>query len=294
MLLLPGTAMSQSGSQVKPIIVRGGLMAPESALHDPQADIYLVSNVNGAAGAKDDNGFISRVTPDGKVSELKWIDGAAPDVTLNAPKGMAFKGDILLVADIDNVRLFDRNTGKARGAWSVPHAEFLNDVMVTNDGTVYATDTAISLKGGTAMPDGTPEIYRFDANGQATVVAKGAELDGPNGIVDTPQGPAFATFQANEIKQLSTSGGVAHVDTVATLPKGQLDGLVRLADGSFLVSSWAERAVFHVRPGDKTEVVVSGANSPAGIGFDTKRQQVLVPQLMENQLQIVKMRDARG
>ena len=36
-----------------------GFQTPESVLHDTTADVYLVSNINGAPAEKDDNGFIS-------------------------------------------------------------------------------------------------------------------------------------------------------------------------------------------------------------------------------------------
>ena len=76
-----------------------GFMTPESVLHDPDADVYLVSNIQGDPFEKDDNGFISRVSPDGVVLELRWIDGAKENVDLDAPKGMAILGDELWVAD---------------------------------------------------------------------------------------------------------------------------------------------------------------------------------------------------
>ena len=59
-----------------------GFATPESALHDPSADVYLVSNINGGPADRDDNGFISRVLPSGEIEELKWIDGDSPEVTL--------------------------------------------------------------------------------------------------------------------------------------------------------------------------------------------------------------------
>lgn len=102
----------------KPIVVEGGLMTPESALHDPAADVYLVFDIDGNPSARDGNGFISRVAPDGSIRELKWIDGAREGVTLNAPKGMALRGNTLLVADLDAIRLFDRASGKP---WHLGH-----------------------------------------------------------------------------------------------------------------------------------------------------------------------------
>ena len=71
-----------------------GFSTPESVLHDDRSDVYLVSNVNGSPTDKDDNGFISRITPEGEIENLKWIDGALGDVTLHAPKGMAIVAEM--------------------------------------------------------------------------------------------------------------------------------------------------------------------------------------------------------
>src|SRR5688500_6376491 len=78
----------------QPIEVSGvGFAAPESVLHDSVADVYLVSNINGGGRDRDDNGFISRVSPAGELLELKWIDGSSPSVRLSAPKGTTIIGD---------------------------------------------------------------------------------------------------------------------------------------------------------------------------------------------------------
>ena len=81
-----------------------GFSTPESAVHDTIADVYLVSNINGSPFGDDKAGFISRVSPDGKVLDLKWIDGSSADVELNAPKGLALVAETLYVADVNVVR----------------------------------------------------------------------------------------------------------------------------------------------------------------------------------------------
>src|SRR5207253_5258061 len=88
-----------------------GFLTPESVLHDTTQDIYFVSNINGSPTAKDNNGFISRVRPDGAVENLKFIEGGKNGVTLHGPKGLALWGDTLWVADIDVVRGFNARTG---------------------------------------------------------------------------------------------------------------------------------------------------------------------------------------
>ena len=47
-------------------------------LHDAAADVYLVSNINGAPTDKADNGFISRGSPSAEGRPAKWIYGSAP------------------------------------------------------------------------------------------------------------------------------------------------------------------------------------------------------------------------
>ncbi len=97
-------------------------------LYVPGDDVYLVSNINGAPLDKDGNGFISRLAPDGSVLDLKWIDGGAPGVALDAPKGMAIAGGVLYVADITELRMFDASSGEPMGSVEVPGSTFLNDV----------------------------------------------------------------------------------------------------------------------------------------------------------------------
>jgi hypothetical protein len=104
-----------------------GFRTPESVLYDPKADLYLVANIHGDPSARDGNGFISCISPEGEVIALKWIDGQAEGVTLNAPKGMALTGERLFVADIDVVRVFDRENGAPLDEIAVQGARFLRD-----------------------------------------------------------------------------------------------------------------------------------------------------------------------
>src|SRR6185436_7212339 len=126
---VPASARAAAGpgsaTAPRPLFRIVGFRTPRSVLHDPEADVYLVSNVNGdpAAAYDDDNGFISRIAPDGKVLDLKWIDGAADDdVLLSAPMGMALSGGQLWVADRNQVHAFDARTGKHRASYKIKQA----------------------------------------------------------------------------------------------------------------------------------------------------------------------------
>ena len=247
-----------------------GFQTPESVLHDASADVYLVSNINGGGRDRDDNGFISRVSPDGQLLELKWIDGADPDVNLSAPKGSAIVGDSLFVTDIDSIRVFDRNTGAPIRAFSVPNVSALNDLAVASDGALWVSD----------MGDGSPEIaartglHRIAPDGTSSMVATGEQITGPNGIAPHRDGVVVAAFRGTTLHQ-ADSGGLRAV--VATLPGTRIDGVVALPDGSLLASSWEARAIFRVAPDGTTSPLIENVQSPADIGYDATRNRVLVP-----------------
>lgn len=260
-----------------------GLQTPESILYDPEADVYLVSNINGAATDEDGNGFISRIAPDGAVGALKWIDGQQEGVTLNAPKGMAIVGDTLYVTDITAVRAFHRVSGEPLGSWDVPDATFLNDLAADAEGTLYVSDSGLNPDFSSS---GTDAVYRFE-DGEPIAVVEGSGLAAPNGLAVMDDQVVLVTFGAQQVKTVSAMGGEASV--LAELPGGQLDGVVVLDDGSMLVSSWETSTVYHV-PAAAAEgqamAAVENVPSPADIGWDSRRNKVLIPIFQENRLVI--------
>ena len=174
------------------VVADVGFATPESVRHDSVADIYMVSNINGPPAEKDDNGFISRLSPDGQVEQLKWIDGAAEGVTLHAPKGMGIRGDTLYVADIDCVRRFVRTTGAPAGEiCNFQGATFLNDIAVDQNGTLYVTDTGLNPD---FSPSGSDAVWRFTPAGQTERIAQGERLGQPNGIAFKDQNAFIVTF----------------------------------------------------------------------------------------------------
>lgn len=243
-----------------------GFQTPESVRYDPQADVYLVANINGSPGSKDGNGFISQISPQGEIVALKWIDGEADDVTLNGPKGMAFAGDTLYVADIDAVRLFHRDTGEPQGEIEIAGAQFLNDVTADEDGTIYVTDSSSGAIH--KIVDGTAEIL--------------TTINSPNGIV--AQDEMLLVTSETAILLLQTDG---ETTPKYTAPKGGLDGLILLADGAILVSSWQGAAIYHIDAAGNVTDIASGISGPADIGWDTQRSLVLIPHFKSNIVEVL-------
>jgi streptogramin lyase len=251
-----------------------GFKTPESVLYDQAADVYLVSNINGAPTDKDDNGFISRVSPTGEVLALTWIDGASPDVTLNAPKGSAIRGDTLFVADIDVVRLFDRRNGAALGAWPVPGATFLNDMAVGPDGTLYVTDSGLKAGANGFEDTGSDAVYRFDG-ARPVAIATGKDLGRPNGVFGDSAGVVVVTFGTGAVYRLDPATG-ARTD-LPQPPQGALDGVFEGRDGALVVSSWTGHTVYQLTAAGTYEAVTDSITSPADIGYDRGRNALLIP-----------------
>jgi hypothetical protein len=66
---------------------------------------------------------------------------------------------------------------------------------------------------------------------------------------------------------------------------GQFDGVEIVKDGSLLVSSWADSAIYKFAGGRGTKLI-SGVPSPADIGYDAKRNRVLIPIFTGNRVEI--------
>ena len=98
------------------------LKNPESVAYAPKQNVLFVSNVNGKPDQKDQNGFISKVSPsNGSIIELNWIKG------LNAPKGIAISNDNskLYVSDITDLVQIDIASGKIIKRFNAPGSLFL-------------------------------------------------------------------------------------------------------------------------------------------------------------------------
>lgn len=254
-----------------------GFATPESVLYDAGADVYLVSNINGNPTAKDNNGFISLLSSEGKILNSHWIAGGVDGVTLNAPKGTALVGNTLYVADIDTVRLFDQTTGKFLRDIKIEDSSFLNDLAADAEGNVYVSDTGVTPS---FNPAGTDAIYKITPDDKVTVFAEGENLAHPNGLLALQDGTLLvAPMSSNGLFRVTASG--REEGELTRLPGGDLDGIVQVGD-TYLVSSWATHGIHQVSSTGEVTLVLGDLSSPADIGYDVKRNRVLIPLAEEN------------
>lgn len=263
------------------VVADVGFSTPESVLHDAEADVYLVSNINGSPLEKDGNGFISRVAPDGTVLDLKWIDGAAQGVVLHAPKGMAIQDGKLYVADIDCIRIFDAVSGAVIKGSCLESATFLNDIAPGGSGTMFFTDSGFRAGAAGFEPSGTDAVYRMLDDERVVQVRKEPGLGGPNGIAVGSRGIMVATFGSGEVFRLTAEGERTDIMPAS---ERQFDGIEMLPDGGFMVSSWGDQCVYRIGADGKVSKVLEGVEAPADIGYDATRNRLLVPLFNANQV----------
>ena len=260
-----------------------GLLNPESVRWDAEQGIWFVSNVNGNPGEKDNNGYISRLRPDGSVDSLKFVAGGRNKVTLNAPKGMAIVGVTLWVADIDAVRGFNRKSGAPVASIAVPGAKFLNDVTAGPDG-VYITDTGIHFAGGKMTHPGPDRVFKIAGRKVTTALTFTGQI-GPNGITWDSTASRFVIVPMGDSTIVSWAPGDSAPQPVAKAPP-MMDGVEALGGGRYLVTSWADSSLNLVADGKATRIA-AGIAAPADIGFDRAGGKVAVPQLTENTIELL-------
>src|SRR2546430_10823481 len=138
-----------------------GLRTPAGFIVDPATGSYFISNENGQPTERDNNGFITKLDPDGKISKLKFIEGGADGVTLHAPRGLAIIGRTLYVSDIDQVRRFHADTGRALGELDLSSVkvDYLAGLAADGHSTLYIADAGADaiLKGDTRRSS-TPTV----------------------------------------------------------------------------------------------------------------------------------------
>ncbi len=285
-IIIPILSWSIGSADDRMVIENVGFATPESIEYYAAEDVYLVTNINGSPFAVDDNGFISKISPDGTVLDLKWIDGARADTTLHGPKGTAVSGNILYVADHDEVHMFELPSGKQKGSVKIQGSTFLNGICAASGGSVYITDMGATSDNGNFVSSGTDAVYQVFPDGSYKVIMKDKSMGWPNGIVISGNHLIVVTFQSNEVYRVLQDG---QRYSLPAPPTGSLDGLLAMEDGSLIMSSWAGSTVYRLHKDGSYSTVVDSLESPSDIGYDTKRNRLLVPLFLKDKMVILPM-----
>ena len=242
----------------------GGFANPASVVWDAERRFLYVSNVNGTALDKDGNGYIAKLTADGKVVSQSWVTG------LDGPKGMAVSKGRLYVADIDRLVVIDTATGKFIKTYPAAEAKFLADVTIAEDGTVYVSD----LQGDT--------IWRL-VNGYFQKWLVDPALQSPSGIKAEHDRLVVASWGipnggVGRLKAVGFGDKVVHDISQAL---GNLGGVEEDGRGAYLVSDYTKGQVFRIDHAGRAKVILKLSQGSADIGTIPEQHMLLVPMMTD-------------
>ena len=251
-----------------------GLTNSECIRYDATNDRYIISNLS--TRGPENNGYISLMSPDGAITNLKFIEGGKNGVNLIDPLGIYIRNGMIWVADITHMRKFDLQTGAPRGEVLLPGANRPNDIYVTADGTAFISDN-----GGQV---GT--VIKVSPSGQVSLLQPRDDvMEKPNGVAVMPDGNVVHGGRGVNISFRDPVTG--RLIREKTLPTGQFDALVPLADGSILAASQIGKNIYKVSPTGEVTEVAKEISVPAAIGYDTKRNRLLIPQITAGSITMV-------
>ncbi|MFO7938146.1 MAG: hypothetical protein R6U66_00175 [Bacteroidales bacterium] len=235
---------------------------PESVYHDTLHEVLYVANINGHPTEKDDNGFISKLSPEGNVIELEWVTG------LNAPKGMGMVDNFLFVTDIDRVVKIDVTKGEIVASYPAQDAVFLNDIAVGPTDIVFVSDMSINY------------IYRLmDDNLEKWLDFY--SYPGPNGLF-VEYGQLLVGVR-NQIVAVD----LATTDMVEFVPRtGGIDGIVAAGDEFYIISDW-EGHIYLVHPLHQKRLLSDTTPdniNAADIEYNLDKKHVYVPTFNDNRV----------
>ncbi|MCU4157605.1 hypothetical protein J1N10_16635 [Carboxylicivirga sp. A043] len=238
------------------------LEVPESVKYYAEGNCLFVSNIAGKPSEKDGNGFISKLSTEGQVIELKWLEG------LDAPKGMAIKDGILYVSNINELVLIDIASAKIIKRVLQPQANFLNDVTITHSGDVLVSDS------------GTSTVFVLN-NDQLDVWLKNDDFGRVNGL-----------FAEEDYVLLGAATSIVKIDvatkkySVFLETSGQPDGIEADGEGGYYYSFWRGE-LFYFIPGQEPQQLLNTVDDKvqsADIGYIPETKEVLVPTFLSNQV----------
>jgi DNA-binding beta-propeller fold protein YncE len=264
------------GPTLQPLwTLTGDFLAPESAYYDAGSNAVFVSSINGQILEKDGNGYISRLSPEGKVVSPKWVTG------LNAPKGLRSVGGTLWVSDIDEVVSIDIATARITARVRVEGAQFLNDLATAPDGTVYVSDSGLFQV--FAVKDGKASV--FLQKNDIGETPNGLLVDGTRLILGTiggggPRGagappPPTGHLYAYNLKTKQRT-------QLTTQAVGGIDGIEPDGRGGILVTDVIGQRLLHVPASGEVRVLAQFTAAGADFGWIAAKRLAIVPFLFTN------------
>jgi hypothetical protein len=218
-----------------------------------------------------------------------------PPLLLNEPYGSDIANGMLYVADRDGgttpnepsvavIRRFDMRTGAPAGEIRVEAVDWINDIEVADDGTIYATRSGDF---GNPPNPATWQVWKIAPSGTASIFVQGAPLFQPNGVAFDPRGNiVVVNVGSADVLTFSPAGRLLATEQAA---QAGSDGLVIMPDGTKYVSSVRQGGVSRIRPGRPAELIARNIPNAASMCYDAGANQLVIPMNPNNGLAFVRI-----
>jgi DNA-binding beta-propeller fold protein YncE len=265
---------SQAQAAPKLLWETKGFAQPESVVIDPATGAIYVSNIAGAVMQKDGNGFISKLNGSGRLVTRQWVKG------LNSPTGLGLHDRTLYVADVDQLVEINAASGEILQRYLAKGAILLNGVAVDAGGAVYVSDTP------------TNTIWRLkDGNFEPWLAND--KLNGPNGLL--VQGDTLIVASLGKIPGVGQKKEIAGLWQISLKdqalspvgngdPIGNLYGIELLQPGVYLVTDWADGALYRVDSKGKADMLIDLHQGSADLTYLPDKKIALIPLMLDNSL----------
>jgi hypothetical protein len=237
------------------------LTGNESVIYDSESDAIYVSCMGQMPdNALDGDGFIAKLNLKGEILNLHWIKG------LNCPKGMAINKGQLFVTDIGELVIINIKTGTITSKKIIENGEFLNDIDIAEDGSIYLTETRKS------------QILKHQ-KGLTSIYANTEEIGGLNGVHVRSEGILFTG--KNGIHSLSKKLQI----TILADSMDGTDGIESYKSG-FFASSWQGKIFYFNSGGNTHKLIDTWADEiySADIDVIEEKDILLSPTLFNNKV----------
>jgi hypothetical protein len=274
-IMLAGSVLAQDST---------GVASPESVISDGEF-LYVTNIGKGGPTAKDGDGYISKLTLEGKLISKTFFEGK-----LNAPKGTAMIRGALYVTDIDHIIGFNTANGKR-----------LIDINLSIYGTSFLND--LTPKDHTILFASCTDIGKIlEVNIRTGFITVLMDVKGANGVYYDQESKrlftcsfSFEDITAGEVGMIHWNGYTPVYEKVGDV-KGAFDGLALIDDHTLVVSDWGaldkpagfvEKIDLNTKKATKLDwPLIAG---PADFYFDPMEKQLVIPAMVENRLLFKKL-----
>jgi hypothetical protein len=273
-----------------------GFNLPEGAISD--GNFIYISNVGKEFKPldKDGDGFISKLSLDGKMIELKFLPAKGG---MDSPKGMAIVNNVLYVTDIDKIIGFDLSDKRKKMELNFMQEKtlLLNDLTVKNDSTLFVSGMDIN------------KIFKVNISDTPwyNIVNVSPDIKKPNGLCwDQANNRLYLGMFGREDNANGSKGDIGYISfineqqpayTELTSYQGNIDGVTLVGD-KLLFTDWLafgkdgkEGALKVLDLNTKVikDVIDNRIDGPGDFYFDEKKSTIWIPKMRENKLLIKKI-----